>query len=95
MDSSATEDFRRVAKEMDSVLLCALAREREYVCEAGLFLFTPYAPNIKGAALPVALPEGSLAAFGLPRASPRILEDAGCVEPSLLPRVRCVLWVCD
>ena len=54
----ASEYFWRVAKETDRVFTRALAREREYICEAARFPSTLYAPCVKGAAPPSLLPEG-------------------------------------
>ena len=41
----ALEYFRRVAKESKDPLVCAVALEREFICEAMRVLFTPYAPS--------------------------------------------------
>ena len=63
----ASEHFRRVAEEMDRVLVRAVAHEREEICDAARISFSPYAPNAKGSAPPVVLSEGARAALGIIR----------------------------
>ena len=40
--------FRDVAKETDNALARTLARGREFICDANRFLFSPFAPSVKG-----------------------------------------------
>ena len=80
----ALEYFRRVAKETDDTLVRAVAKEREFICEAMRVLFTPYAPSIKGLAPPGVRPEGLVQTLAIFRTLSRMVKDAARVETPFL-----------
>ena len=80
----ALEYFRRVAKESNDALVCAVAMEREFICEAMRVLFTPYAPSSKGLAPPAIRPEGLVQTLAIFRTLSRMVKDAARVETPFL-----------
>ena len=80
----ALEYFRRVAKESKDPLVCAVAMEREFICDAMRVLFTPYAPSGKGLAPPSIRPEGLEQALAVFRTLSRMVKDAARMETPFL-----------
>ena len=65
-------------------MVCAVALERELICQAMRVLFTPYAPSSKGLAPPVIRPEGLVQTLAIFRTLSRMVKDAARVETPFL-----------
>ena len=62
----------------------AVARGREFFCEATRIQYTPYVPPGKGLAMPAMRPEGLSNTLGVLRTLPRMVRDAARVETPFL-----------
>ena len=76
--------FCRTAKETNEVLVRAFANKRGYICEAAHILFTPYAPNVEGSALPNVPPDSMAIVLGATRAPSLVAKGASGVGCSFL-----------
>ena len=90
----ALEYSRRAAKRADSSSVRAVAKVRQFVCEALRILRAPYGPLGRGLAPPVIRPDGMANAFGIMCTLSRMVKDAARGDP-ISVGIRCALRPAD
>ena len=76
--------FRKVEKATNNYLARASSQERDYIRDANVILFTPFAQSVSGARPSEVLPGGVKSAFGIDHSLSRFAEDDSRMETSCL-----------